>query len=203
MAKKTTKKKVTRKKSTRAVAKKAATTKPKQKQKRKLGKKLFKPKKGKNLIKGLVSVAINAGIQKGMNSVFEGRIKKENYMKKNKTTIMNQDGIINENIKDYSFLKDMYHDAYFPDFLVDKGKNILLELCSQIESQKPENLDTLYKLTHAATDKFNELDEEFCKNDSEIETVARDCIGIDFDFIAKAYSFDEADVEELIATRDW
>jgi len=81
MAKKATKKKTTtkRKKRTNAVTK--GSTKPKQR--KKVGKKLFKPKKGKNLIKGLVSVGINAGIQKGMNSLFEGRIKKEDYMKKN------------------------------------------------------------------------------------------------------------------------
>jgi len=126
----------------------------------------------------------------------------QNYMKKNKTT-MNQHDIINDSIKDYSFLKAMYQDTYFPNLLVDKGKHILLELCSQIESKKPENLDSLYKLTQAATDKFNELEEEFEDNDSEIETAARECIAMDLEFIAKAYSFEEADIEELIATRDW
>jgi hypothetical protein len=43
----------------------------------------------------------------------------------------------------------------------------------------------------------------FYENDSEIETVARDCIGMDFEFIANAYGFENVDVEELIATRDW
>ena len=38
---------------------------------------------------------------------------------------------------------------------------------------------------------------------SEIETAARDCIAVDFEFISKSYGFIEADVEELIATRDW
>jgi len=51
--------------------------------KKKPSTKIFKFKKGKNLIKGLASVAINAGIQKGMNSIFEGRVKKSDYMKKN------------------------------------------------------------------------------------------------------------------------
>jgi len=54
---------------------------------KKVSKKLFKVKKGKNLIKGLASVAVNAGIQKGMNSVFEGRIKKSDFTK---------DGVFNE-----------------------------------------------------------------------------------------------------------
>jgi hypothetical protein len=57
-------------------------------------------------------------------------------------------------------------------------------------------------LTHAATDEFNTLAEAFYEHDSEIETVARECIAGDFAFVASAYGFD-ADIEELIATRDW
>lgn len=114
----------------------------------------------------------------------------------------NQEDIKNHKIRTYPFLKEMYEDDYFPDFLVDKGKAILIELCIQIEHQEPKDLEDLYELTHAATDRFNELQQEFDENDSEIETAARECIGADFDFIAKSYGFD-ADVEELIATRDW
>jgi hypothetical protein len=38
---------------------------------------------------------------------------------------------------------------------------------------------------------------------SEIETAAREAIAHDFDVIAGAYGFADADIEELIATRDW
>lgn len=57
-------------------------------------------------------------------------------------------------------------------------------------------------MTHSATDKLNDLQDEFFENNSEIETGARECLGADFEFISKAYGFD-ADIEELIATRDW
>ena len=36
--------------------------------------------------------------------------------------------ITNEKLKNYPFLKGMYEDGYFPTFLVDKGKNILVRL---------------------------------------------------------------------------
>lgn len=110
--------------------------------------------------------------------------------------------ITNESLKDYPFLQEMFDDDYFPNDLVEKGKKILIELCEQIEWQKPKDLEALYALTHAATDRFNELQEEFFENDSEIETAAREAIAADFAFIATAYGF-EADTEELIATRDW
>lgn len=102
----------------------------------------------------------------------------------------------------YEFLKEMYEDGYFPDFLVDKGKKILMNLCFQIETIQPKSLDELYKLTHLSTDEFNDLQEEFGENESELETVARDCIAVDFENLAKIYGFD-ADIEELTATRDW
>jgi hypothetical protein len=43
---------------------------------------------------------------------------------------------------------------------------------------------------------------EFEENDSELETAARKAIAEDFERIATAYGFD-ADIEELIAPRDW
>ncbi|MDC0672192.1 DUF5713 family protein [Nannocystis radixulma] len=110
--------------------------------------------------------------------------------------------IANENLKNYPFLAEMDRDSYFPPHLVAKGKAILVRLCEAIESGKPADLAALYALTHAATEEFNALAEEFTDNDSDIETAARDCIGTDFAFIADAYGFD-ADTEELIAPRDW
>ncbi len=111
--------------------------------------------------------------------------------------------ITNEQLKTHAFLQGMTRDPYFPAHLVDKGKKILERLCEEIERQRPQDEAALYVLTHAATEEFNTLAEEFADNDSEIETAARDCIATDFEFIAKAYGFGEADIEELVATRDW
>jgi hypothetical protein len=60
----------------------------------------------------------------------------------------------------------------------------------------------LYPLTHAATNAINDLENEFFDNNSEIETAARECLAVNFEYIATAYGF-EADIEELIATRNW
>lgn len=110
--------------------------------------------------------------------------------------------IQNQQILAHSFLHDMQEDSYFPSAQVEKGKAILLKLCETIEAKKPSSLAQLYALTHAATEEFNLLGEELEENESELETAARENIGADFEFIAKAYDF-EADIEELIATREW
>lgn len=109
----------------------------------------------------------------------------------------------NQQVTNHAFLKGMYEDGYFPDHVVDKGKAILLRLCDRIEAEPPTDLAALYELTEVATEEFNALEAEFEAADSEIETVARDVIAEDFWFVASAYGFAEADIEELVAARDW
>ncbi|MEU0568156.1 DUF5713 family protein [Nonomuraea sp. NPDC005983] len=109
----------------------------------------------------------------------------------------------NQQVVHHAFLKGMYDDGYFPDHVVDKGKAILLRLCERIEAERPSDLAALYTLTEAATEEFNALEAEFEAAGSEIETVAREVIAEDFWFVASAYGFAEADVEKLIAARDW
>jgi hypothetical protein len=96
----------------------------------------------------------------------------------------------------------MYADDYFPTALIDKGEAILLRLCESVEREQPKDIAALCVLTHAATEEFNRLGKEFGAHDSELETAARQAITADFAWIAKTYGF-HADIEELIATRDW
>ena len=118
------------------------------------------------------------------------------------STYTHQGSLKNEQVRNHAFLADMYADDYFPAHAVDKGKAILLDLCRDIEQEQPNDLDGLYTLTHKATNRFNDLQAEFDANGSELETGAREAIGMDFAFIAQAYGFN-ADTEELIATREW
>lgn len=132
----------------------------------------------------------------GLLSCNTGNSQNNNYK------VISQNQLTNLKVKDHAFLDCMYQDPYFPDFLVDRCKNVLLNLCNEIEKQKPENLDGLYLLTHWSTNEINNLQEDFFEHNSEIETVARECLAIDFEYIAKAYGYD-ADIEALIATREW
>jgi hypothetical protein len=117
--------------------------------------------------------------------------------------IYKQEDIKKQQIQDYNFLVGMYEDDYFPNHIVDMGKNLLIKLCLDIEKQQPKTLDTLYNLTHETTERFNDLEAIFYENDSEIETMARECIAEDFEKIALNYGFKDADIEELIEPREW
>ncbi len=100
-------------------------------------------------------------------------------------------------------LQGMYSDGYFPNNLVDKLRDIILGACSKIEEKSPKNLEELYSITCEATELINDLQEEFEENDSEIETVAGEEIALAFEVVAKTYGFENADLEDLVATRDW
>lgn len=121
-----------------------------------------------------------------------------NYIQSGKKLIFNQENIQNKKMREYNFLAEMYRDSYFLVDGVDMIKNVLIKLCLDIEEQEPKTLDDLYKLTHNATEEINEVETVM-----DIETVARECISEDFYQIAQTYGFENADLEELVATRDW
>ena len=67
-------------------------------------------------------------------------------------------------------------------------------------SQK--NTEAVQEKLDEAVCGINDLQEEFDENDSEIETVARDCIGVTVDYILKWFGI-PIDMEEAIRERDW
>lgn len=99
------------------------------------------------------------------------------------------------------YLYDMYNDSYYPTFLVDKIKNILLEIEETLKTGE-KDLDIIQKAFDTGVLKINELQEEFYENDSELETVARESIGETVYLMLKHYDID-LDVEDAIEERDW
>lgn len=108
--------------------------------------------------------------------------------------------ISNQRVSTHPFLRGLYDDGCYPDHVVDRGRAVLLALCERIERERPAGLAALYVLTQAATEEFNDLEAAFKAAGGEIETVAREEMAEDFAFVASAYGFPDADVEELIAT---
>lgn len=102
---------------------------------------------------------------------------------------------------DFEYLKDMYADNYFPDFLVDKLKDAIKEVVAFIEEGN-HTTEEIQTALDAMVAKTNELQEEFDENDSEIETVARESIGETVEKILTYFDVD-IDIEEAIRERDW
>lgn len=103
--------------------------------------------------------------------------------------------------KTYVLLKDMRSDSYFPEFLVDKIENLIVPVISVLEQGETDQ-HILQAKFDEMTLAINDLQDEFEENDSEIETVARDSIGVTVDYILKWFGVD-MDVEDAIRERDW
>ena len=76
----------------------------------------------------------------------------------------------------YKLLDEMYQDNYYPVFLVDKVRDELQKVIDLLESGETDT-EVIQKTLDKAVCGINDLQDEFYENDSEIETVARDCIG--------------------------
>lgn len=101
----------------------------------------------------------------------------------------------------YEFLKEMYSDDYFPDFLVDKVKAELENVIAFLETGVTD-VEQIQEKFDAMTIAVNDLQEEFEENDSEIETVARDSIAADVIEILNWFDID-IDVGDALGERDW
>lgn len=101
----------------------------------------------------------------------------------------------------YKLLDEMYQGEYYPNFLVDKVKDELQKAINLLETGETDT-EIIQKKLDEAICAINDLQEEFDENDSEIETVARDCIGETVGYILEWFGI-PIDVEEAIRERDW
>ena len=102
---------------------------------------------------------------------------------------------------DFEYLKEMYLDQYFPDTLIDKIRNLIIELVDYLENGQHSTDEIQLELDKIVAG-INNLQEEFEENESEIETVARDSIGTTIEEILKYFEIN-IDIEEAIRDRDW
>lgn len=103
--------------------------------------------------------------------------------------------------ENYVLLEEMYKDDYYPKFLVDKIKALIEQVVLYLESGETDT-EKIQKKLDEMTIGINDLQEEFDENDSEIETVARDCIGVTVEYILDWFEVD-IDIETAIRERDW
>lgn len=101
----------------------------------------------------------------------------------------------------YILLEEMVHDDYYPQFLVEKIKEQIVRVIQLLETGET-NKDRIQSKLDEMTCAINDLQEAFEENDSELETVARDSIGVAIEYILKWFDID-IDVETAIREREW
>lgn len=103
--------------------------------------------------------------------------------------------------ENYVLLEEMYLDSYFPDFLVDKISNLIQIVIKTLEDGE-KNPCVIQKELDKMTIKINDLEEEFYKNSSEIESLARDSIAITLEYILSWFEI-RIDIEDALRFRHW
>ena len=103
--------------------------------------------------------------------------------------------------KNYELLAAMYRDGYFPDFLVDKIKELVQNMISFLETEE-KDLEIVQNKFDEMTLSINDLQAEFEENESELETVARESIAETIEYILQWFDIG-IDVEDAIGERDW
>ena len=103
--------------------------------------------------------------------------------------------------ENYVLLEDMVNDDYYPKFLVDKVKDLIIPVIDLLENGE-ENKTVIQKALDTMALAINDLQEEFDEHDSELETVARDSIATTIGDILEYFDID-IDLETALAERDW
>lgn len=101
----------------------------------------------------------------------------------------------------YTLLKEMYEDEYFPNLCVDKVKALLEKVIIYLETGETDKRKIQEKLDEM-TIGINNLQDDFEENDSEIETGARESIGESVEYLLRWFHID-IDIETAIGERDW
>ncbi len=86
-------------------------------------------------------------------------------------------------------------------FLVDKFSGAIKETVKLMEEGN-HTKDEIQKALDQMTVRINELREEFDENESDIEMVARDSIGVTVENILTYFNVD-IDIKDAIRERDW
>lgn len=103
--------------------------------------------------------------------------------------------------KNYELLAAMYRDGYFPNFLVDKIKELVQNIITFLETEE-KDLQIIQNKFDEMTLAINDLQAEFEENESELETVARESIAETVEYILQWFDIG-MDVEDAIGARDW
>lgn len=102
---------------------------------------------------------------------------------------------------DFQYIKDMYDDDYFPNQLVNKVRFEIQQVVHFIE-QGNHSIEEIQQKFDVMTMAINNLAEEFENQGSELETGARESIGLTVIQIIEHFKLD-LDVEEAIREREW
>ena len=102
----------------------------------------------------------------------------------------------------YVLLQAMYEDSFYPYYLVDKIKWQFIHLIEFLEEADLKDQAAIQNRLDEFTLFINSLQQEFWDQDSEIETVARECIANNLEYILQWFKV-QIPVDTALREREW
>jgi hypothetical protein len=94
----------------------------------------------------------------------------------------------------------MFEDPHYTKYLFDKLKFIILSMVAYLAEEEHSEEEVQEKFDQM-TIEINSLQEEFYENDSELDSVARECIAADIRHIIEHFDLDMT-VEDALREHD-
>ncbi len=102
----------------------------------------------------------------------------------------------------YVLLQAMYEDGYYPYYLVDKIKWQFIHLIEFLEEVDLKDKAAIQNRLDEFTMFINNLQQEFWDQGSEIETVARECIISNLEYILQWFKV-KIPIDVALQEREW
>ena len=99
-------------------------------------------------------------------------------------------------------LLPMFDDGYYPQILVAKIKQDLIDFSRKIQAN-PKTESEIYQLADSTLLKINEMKADFEDLDSSLDDTATDYIAEAMMMVVQDAGYLEIDLEELVASREW
>lgn len=103
--------------------------------------------------------------------------------------------------KQYILLEALYEDPYYPDFLLDKIKLLEQDFINYVEDN-PTGISDVANHVYDVIVNAAQLQDEFLDNESEFDSLARERLIQDLEYIVNWYHL-PIKVEEVLSQREW
>ncbi|KCX36220.1 hypothetical protein J577_2607 [Acinetobacter sp. 263903-1] len=99
-------------------------------------------------------------------------------------------------------LTPMFEDEYYPDELVSRIKQLLLQFSEKITASSLSHTD-IYSSAQEIIVQINKMKPKFEQMDSSLDDAAADYIAEAMMMVVQEAGYLDIDMEELVANREW
>lgn len=103
--------------------------------------------------------------------------------------------------KQYILLEQLYEDSFYPQYMLDKIKLMLLDFIFYIE-ENPTGITDVGNKIFELVEEVKSMQDEFIAEESEFDALAKETLLRDIEYIIKWYHL-PVNLEKELTKREW